>query len=328
LQVDFFSLNFTLGENIRYQFKLEGADSVWSKPSTQRTVNYPNIAPGKYRFLVRAVNPDGLVSASPAFVPFTIMQPIWRRWWFLTLAVLLLGAAISGFYRYRFTKLLEIERTRTRIATDLHDDIGASLSRIAMLSEVVKRENGEANQASEKRLTQIADDARGLVDSMSDIVWSIDPRSDTLSSVISRVRSFGADTLGERGVKWSMETETELDEIYLSSEQRRGLYLIFKEAVINIARHANCRSASLKIGLNSKSLIAEILDDGRGLPQDANGNSRGGRGLANMKKRAVELGGELGISSSSEGTRILLILPRTKTRSIIMLFRRWKNDVQ
>ena len=235
IQVDFFSLDFSLGENIRYQFKLEGADSDWSSPSRQRTVTYPNIAPGDYRFLVRAVNPDGIASASPAFVPFKILPPIWLRWWFLTLTVLVLSTLIYASYRYRLTKLLEIERTRTRIATDLHDDIGASLSRIAMLSEVVKRQSDRANPTSVKRLTQIADNARDLVDSMSDIVWSIDPRRDSLSSVLARVRSFAADTLGECGVKWTLEVSPELGEIYLSSEKRRGLYLILKEAIINIA---------------------------------------------------------------------------------------------
>jgi ligand-binding sensor domain-containing protein/two-component sensor histidine kinase len=371
LQVDFFSLNFALGENIRYQFKLEGADADWSAPTTQRTVNYPNIPPGDYRFLVRAVNPDGIASAAPAFVPFTILHPVWQRWWFSALAVLILGAAIYGIYRYRLTKLLEIERTRTRIASDLHDDIGASLSRIAMLSEVVKRQNGAANQASVKRLTQIADNARDLVDSMSDIVWSIDPRRDSLSSVLARVRSFADDTLGERGVKWSLEAAPELNEIHLSSEQRRGLYLIFKEAVINIARHANCQNARLKISLSRQNLIAEIADDGGGLPEQVrtacgsgrvlkakvkrqkvkiagqlfpfylftsrndppataggSDSSRGGHGLENMRKRAAELGGHLEIDSSENGTKLILTLPRTQTKSIDMLFRLPRNKVK
>jgi signal transduction histidine kinase len=231
-------------------------------------------------------------------------------------------------YHYRLTKLLEIERTRTRIATDLHDDIGASLSRIAMLSEVVKRQNAAANQASVKRLTQIADNARDLVDSMSDIVWSIDPRRDSLSSVLARTRSFAADTLGERGVKWSLEAAPELNEIYLSSEQRRGLYLIFKEAVINIARHANCQNARLKISLNHKNLIAEISDDGGGFPKKSNGNSRDGHGLENMRRRAAEIGGHLEIASSENGTKLVLTLPRTQTKSIDMLFRRRRNKVE
>ena len=322
LQTDFFSLNFALGDNIRYQYKLEGADAGWSEPTTQRSVHYPNIAPGNYRFLVRALNTDGEVSAQPAFVTFTILRPIWQRWWFVTLAALGLGAAFYGFYQYRLTKLLEIERTRTRIATDLHDDIGASLSRIAMLSEVVKRQNGIKNRNSTERLTQIAENARDIVDSMSDIVWSIDPRDDSLSSVLTRVRSFAADTLGEHGVKWSLETEPELAHIHLTSEQRRGLYLILKEAVINIARHATCRSAGVRISVSDKYLVAEIVDDGIGFPNEANGTSRGGHGLENMQKRAVELGGELEIDASGNGTRLLLVLPRSQTRSMNMLFRR------
>lgn len=322
LQAEFFSLNFALGDNIRYQYKLEGADAVWSEPTTQRLVHYPNISPGDYRFIVRAVNADGVVSAEPAFVSFTVLRPIWQRWWFLTLAALVLGAAIYALYHYRLTKLVEIERTRTRIATDLHDDIGASLSRIAMLSEVVKRENGITSRDSIKRLTQIADNARDIVDSMSDIVWSIDPRDDSMSSVLARVRSFAADTLGEHGVKWNLETEPELNNIHLSSEQRRGLYLILKEAVINIARHAKCKNAGIKISLQHQHLVAEIVDDGVGFPNESNGTSRGGHGLENMQKRAAELGGHLEIDSSGNGTKLILTLPRTQTGSMNMLFRR------
>jgi two-component sensor histidine kinase len=323
IQVEFFSLDFSLGENIRYQYKLEGAGSDWSQPSTSRVVNYPKIPPGDYRFLVRAVNPDNQASSTPATFSFTVLPPVWQRWWFSALITLFLVAAIYTMYRFRLTKLLEIERTRTRIATDLHDDIGASLSRIAMLSEVVKRQNGSANTASTRRLTQIADNARDLVDSMGDIVWSIDPNSDSLSSVVARLRSFSADTLGEGGVKWTLEAAPELGEIYLSSEKRRGLYLILKEAVTNIARHAKCQNACIKISLNHKDLIAEVMDDGVGLAKESNGDSRGGHGLANMKRRAAELDGQLGSTSSENGTKLILIIPRAESKSMDMLF--WRS---
>jgi signal transduction histidine kinase/ligand-binding sensor domain-containing protein len=321
IQVEFFSLDFSLGENIRYQYKLEGLDADWSRPSILRSVNYPKIGPGNYRFLVRAINPDGTLSAMPAFVSFTILRPIWQRWWFLLLVTIFVVSTIYALHKYRLTKLLEIERTRTRIATDLHDDIGASLSRIAMLSEVVKRQNGTPGKDSSRRLTQIADNARDLVDSMSDIVWSTDPNSDSLSSVIERLRSFAADTLGEGGVKWKLEIGDEVAEIYLSSEKRRGLYLILKEAVVNIARHANCDHAEIKISVNHTDLIAEISDDGKGLTNGPNGDSRGGHGLQNMSKRAEELGGQLGRISSEKGTKFVLIIPRSESKSMDMLFR-------
>lgn len=312
LQIDFFSLSFASAEQIRYQFKLEGADADWSKPTAERTVNYSNLAAGKYRFLVRAVNSQGLASKNPAMVVFYIAPPVWKAWWFLALAILLTIAAIYFLLNQRFKRVLELEKVRTRIATDLHDDIGASLSRISMLSEIVKQQNGVTNPASAERLTQIASDARGLVDSMSDIVWAINPRRDSIESVVDRVCSFAADTLGTKNVHWTVATPPELKNLHLTAEQKRNLYLIFKEAVNNAARHSDCQNASLKIKIERGNLIAEIADDGKGFSAEngSNGNSLGGRGLENLRARTAEIGGVLQIDSNKNGgTKIILTMP-------------------
>jgi signal transduction histidine kinase len=216
-------------------------------------------------------------------------------------------------YTYRVAQLIALERVRTRIATDLHDDIGASLSRVAILSEVVKQ-TGSLNLRTSQALTQIADSARGLVDSMSDIVWSVDPRRDDLKNVALRVREFAADTLETRGIRWDFTVPPEMERIKLTPEQRRHLFLIFKEAVNNIARHADCANATLSVSVTRRLLLAEIRDDGRGLacdPQrDPGANERGGNGLRNMQARAAELGGELEIASTpGQGTRLMLTIP-------------------
>src|SRR5262249_45083363 len=135
-QIDFFCLGFGTGEPLRYQYKLEGANSDWNAPIDGRAVNYENLSPGDYRFMVRAVNSEGPASATPAIVAFRILPPLWRRWWFLTLAGMLLGSIVFFADRYRIARLLELERVRTRIAADLHDDIGSGLTRIAILSEI------------------------------------------------------------------------------------------------------------------------------------------------------------------------------------------------
>jgi ligand-binding sensor domain-containing protein len=128
LEVGFAGLAFAPGETLRYQYVLEGADTEWSPPSLQRSVNYANLTSGSYRFLVRAVNSEGVASARPASIAFVILPPVWMRWWFQLLAAGVACATIYGLHRYRVARLLELERVRTRIATDLHDDIGSSLS--------------------------------------------------------------------------------------------------------------------------------------------------------------------------------------------------------
>jgi ligand-binding sensor domain-containing protein/two-component sensor histidine kinase len=322
LQVDFFSLSFAPAERIRYQHKLEGADEGWSTPAGERTVTYANLAPGTYRFLVRAVNADGVLSREPAVISFRISPPFWSRWWFILSATLLFGAGVYGVARARFLRKLELERVRTRIASDLHDDIGASLVRIAMLSEVAKRQDGGVRPASARRLTQIADEARTLVDSMSDIVWAIDPRRDDFLSVVERVRSFAADTLGEAGVRWQMSAAPQLAGQRLTPEQRRALYLIFKEAINNIARHAACHQASCRITFEHATLVALVEDDGRGLPSERDDNGRGGRGLPSMKARAAALGGQLEIESRTTGGTCLRLTLPLRADSMNMLLRR------
>lgn len=314
VNLDFFALGFGTGEVLRYQYKLEGADQDWSAPTDQRSVNYANLSPGKYRFVVRALNADGLVSPTPAIVDFKILPPIWGRWWFLTIASIAIGLSVYAGHRYRVGRLIELERVRTRIATDLHDDIGSSLSRMAILSEVVKQQLGGKSNQSAPMLTEIAESARGLVDSMSDIVWAIDPRRDNLSNVVTRVRQFASDVLEAKKIKWEFQVPPEIDDLKLDAEQRRHVFLIFKEALNNIARHADCRSVSLSINLAHHQLVAEVRDDGCGFVQqgvqDGSTNGRGGHGLRNMQRRAAQLGGQFSINSTpGRGTHLKLTVP-------------------
>jgi ligand-binding sensor domain-containing protein/signal transduction histidine kinase len=316
LQIDFIGLSFTPGEVLHYQYQLQGFDADWSPPAQQRSVTY-RLAPGHYRFLVRAVNSDGVVSAAPAAISFRILPPVWERWWFVTLVAVALALVLYRFYLYRVGRLLELERVRTRIATDLHDDIGSSLSRMAILSEVAKRQLAGAGNGSVSILTEIADSARNVVDSMSDIVWAIDPRRDDLRNVVFRVRQFASDLLGAKGISWTLQAPPEFDKIKLNPQQRRHIFLIFKEAIANSARHAHCNSVWLSLGIVHNEIVGEIRDDGRGLavpfPDQSAGGGRGGHGLENMRTRAAQLGGRLIIDSSSGlGTCIKVEVPLKK----------------
>lgn len=312
VQIDFVGLGLRAGENLQYQYKFEGSE--WSAPTHQRTVTYPSLPPGSYRFLVRAIAGGVVVSDSPAKVSFKILSEIWLRWWFVAMVLSLISLGTYFAYRYRVARLLEIERVRTRIATDLHDDIGASLSRMAVLSEVVKRQTESDHRESVDMLTDIADSARGLVDSMSDIVWSIDPRKDDLDNVASRIRQFASDVLEPKGIDWGFKAPDEIGKVKLAPEQRRHLYLIFKEAINNIARHSECVTVSLNISVEHDRIVAKIWDDGLGFAvhpaEDFTQNGLGGNGLRNMQSRARELAGQLHIvSTPGSGTELTLIIP-------------------
>lgn len=315
LQVDFFSISPSGNDGVRYQYRLAGSGQDWGPATTQRSVTFADVRPGSYRFEVRAINADGIASANPAYVTFRVLPPVWQRWWFLTLVALLIIGFAYALHRYRLVQLLKVERMRTRIATDLHDDIGASLSRMAILSEVVKQQTVGNGNHTGPLLNEIAESARSLVDSMGDIVWSIDPRRDDLQSVVRRIRQFASDVLEAKGINWEFQVSPEVESLKLDPEQRQHLFLVFKEAINNVVRHGNStRFVSLKIMVQGQQLVGEIKDDGCGFspqaPSEDRSQGRGGNGLPNMRERAAQLRGRLEIASApGAGTTILLKVP-------------------
>jgi two-component sensor histidine kinase len=305
IEVDFFAINFSAGENLRYQYKIEGMSNDWSAPTDQRTIA-ASLTPGHYRFLVRAVRDDGATSEKPASISFTVLSPFWQRWWFITLVALVAGLSVYTIYRYRVGRLLELERVRTRIATDLHDDIGSSLSQISVLSEVVQRQLDRDRAVSEP-LSVIANLSRDLVDSMSDIVWAINPKRDRLSDLTQRMRRFSSDVFTARNVAFDFTAPESRQDTRMGADMRREVFLIFKEAVNNIVRHSNCSKAKIEFRLEAGSLDLLLIDNGRGF--DAKG-VKDGNGLASMNQRAAKLGGDLQVISSPEsGTTVKLKVP-------------------
>ena len=309
LDVAFVSPGFIVGEPVRYQYRLGG--SAWSTPSPDRELHFAQLAAGRYALEVRAAFPDGTRSA-PARLGFVVLRPLWQRWWLLTLAAAAAAALGYQVYRWRIGHLLAIERVRTRIATDLHDELGSSLSRISILSEVAARRAA----AREEVISQVGDigrSARELVDVASDIVWSTDPRRDDLGSLLVRLRSFAADLLEARGIEWKLEAPAEPQRIRLGPDQRRHVYLVLKEAIHNAARHSKAKRVVISVGRNEGSLEATVRDDGCGFDltkRRSSGGGRHGNGLVNMRGRAEQAGGEMIIRSQpGQGTEITLRLP-------------------
>ena len=310
LQVDVLSLGARVGGNRRYQYRLEGADAEWSAPTATRTVFYSNLAPGRYRFTVRAVDADHQVSAIPAAVSFHILPPMWQRWWFLTAAFLTLGAGAHTLHRYRVRRVLELERVRTRIATDLHDDIGSSLSQIAILSEVVRQRVGGREESVSEPLSQITGASSELMDTMSDIVWAIDPRKDHLSDLTQRMRRFCSDVFTARQIAFEFDAPEAARDIELGADVRRQVFLIFKESVHNIVRHSGCTRAAVTFSASRDHISLRITDNGTGF---ATARQEEGHGLSSMRKRTQELGGTLHVvSTAAEGTTVVLQVPGSR----------------
>jgi ligand-binding sensor domain-containing protein/two-component sensor histidine kinase len=304
LQIDFFGMSTSV--DLSYQYKLEPPDREWSEPSDQRSVHYASLSPGAYRFLVRAVAAESLISSAPAAVSFTILPPIWQRWWFIALLGACGALAIHAVYRYRLVRALELERVRTRIATDLHDDVGANLSQIAILSEVARAQAGEREQAIDQPLSRIASLSRESVDAMSEIVWAIDPHHDRFNDLASRMRRLASEVFPPRGIALEFRTTGD-PTVPVGAVARRELFLVFKEAINNIIRHAGATRVEVILRVDGRRLSLTVSDDGRGFRPITHGP---GQGLRSMRRRAASLGGTLEvISQPGQGTRVTLAIP-------------------
>ena len=310
LQIEFFGLDPGAGEEIRYQYWLEGADKNWNALTEQRSVNYASLSPGRYRFVVRAVAGDGAFSPTPATVEFTILRPVWQRGWFLTLAALVMASAAHWLYRTRVAHLLALERVRTRIATDLHDDLGSNLSQIAILSELLHRGLGRHDDVTAKLLSLITTTANESVESMGDIVWAINPKGDSLQNLIRRMRQFASDGFTARNIDFEFRSPEVDRHVDMDADFRREVYLLFKEAVNNVIRHSKCTRAEIEVHLDGGDLLLRVSDNGQGFDttQDADG-----QGLVSMRQRARNLAGTLELTSApGNGTTIVLRAPLSR----------------
>jgi ligand-binding sensor domain-containing protein/signal transduction histidine kinase len=305
ISLDFIGLGASLGEKLKYEYRF--GDSDWTQ-TTERTINFANLASGEYKFEVRAQTADRIYS-QPATVSFRIAAPIWQRWWFIVLAAVLVSLAIYFIYQNRLKRLLEMERMRTRIATDLHDDIGANLTRISLLSEVAKQNavNGNGNL-----LTSIAGIARESVASMNDIVWAIAPEHDSLLDLTRRMRQHAEEVFALRDIDLSFDAPASDTDLKLSVGVRRDVLLIFKEAVNNAARHSDCSQVAIDFRVENAMLFLQIKDNGKGFAADSESD---GQGLRSMTRRAKALGGDL-IIESKDGTLVKFELILAKNSRI------------
>jgi signal transduction histidine kinase/streptogramin lyase len=306
LAFDFAAVDPVRGGRLLYETRLEPLESAWSGARPERAVRYGGLAPGAYRLAVRSVDPNASEASVPTFVAITVTPPLWAQGWFI--AALVCGAFGLGFalHRLRVRRQLALERVRTQIARDLHDDIGAGLAQIAISSEIARRStSGEANET----LREIAEVARGTRASMSDIVWAVDPRHDTLADVVTRMRQFANDLLMQATTSVAIDVPDDetIRGVVFAADRRRNLFLFFKEALTNVARHARAERVGIQLAVRDGRLNLVIEDDGVGFEH---GTRPGGNGLANLERRARDLGGALTIDSRpGRGTRIVLDAP-------------------
>jgi len=309
LKVDYFALPFVPGDDVRYAYRLVGAADGWTECGSRRTVTYANLAPGRYRFEVRATDSHGAGSPTPAHFDLIVPPPFWRTPWFLGLTLLLTTCAGWLLHRTRLARALAVERLRTRIATDLHDDIGSNLSHMAILSEVTLKRSVRGSDTVEG-LRRIAEVARESIDTMSDIVWAIDPDRDRLGDLVNRMRRFVNDLVATRSIDVTFTAPSDGLDLGLAADTKRQLYRVFKESLNNAVRHSDCSAIEVELSMADSTLRLAIRDDGRGFDSR---EIEPGQGLDSIRRRAESAGGRLRVRSSpGQGTEIRMEIPRQR----------------
>jgi two-component sensor histidine kinase len=303
LSLEFAALNYIHPEKNQYKYKLENYNKDWiTTDAARRFAKYTNLNPGKYVFKVRAANNDGIWSPQEASLIIIITPPFWQTWWFRTLVGLAVAALVYGVYRYRLSHILRLQNIRNRIAADLHDDIGSTLNSISVYSEVAKKDSEEKTHA----LEMIGQSSRKVIDAMSDIVWTINPDNDSFERIVLRMRSLSYNLLRAKQIDFSFRADEKLNDLKLSLEERRNVYLIFKEALNNLVKYSEAKRASVVLMKDNNNISLVIRDDGIGFETTRKYN---GNGLISMRKRAKEINAGLVIESGAGiGTNIELKL--------------------
>src|SRR5450759_3661861 len=319
-------LSFDAPEWIRFRDRLEGLDTDGVDAGTRRTAFYSYLPAGNYQFRVGACNRDGVWADSRQGLKLLVLRHFWQTWWFITLAGLSFMVAVGNTVRIvgkrklqRRLKHLEqehaLERERTRIAQDLHDEMGAKLCRISFLSEHARRGDLLPEELQD-HITSISDASREVLHSLDEIVWAVNPQNDTLEHVASYIGQYAQEYFQMTGIQCELDIPTQLPPHPLSSQMRHHLFIAPHEALTHILKHSGATRAKISMVSGNAAFEISISDNGKGFNSSAieskpeSPATASGDGLSNMCQRLTDIGGHCSIKSApGQGTNIRFVIP-------------------
>lgn len=318
------ALSFVAPEKVQFKHRMDGLDTEWVPVEGKRSANYNYLPPGNYTFHVTACNNDGVWKEAGVDLGFTVLPYFWQTLWFRLPAGGLVAVAVGGLAwfdtRRRMRRKLEqlerqraLERERGRIAKDIHDDLGASLTRISMLSQTARGETENVQQVG-LCLDEIYGTARELTRALSEIVWAINPQHDRLDSLATYLEKFAHDYLRAGGMRCRLDLPEQVPPWPLTAEVRHNLFLAFKEAINNTLRHSGATEVHVSLVVKADALVWQLEDNGCGFDLEtvgpSPGSSRSGNGLPNMRRRLQEIGGRAEVQSvPGRGTKVVFVVP-------------------
>ncbi len=308
--LEFAALDYRNPLKNRYAYKLDGFNPDWIYTDARnRTATYTNIDPGEYVFHVKGSNNDGIWNEQGASIRIIITPPWWQTWWFRTAAVFMLAGIFGGSVRYvtiqRYKRRLALEKERSRISRDMHDEVGSSLSKISILSELAKQKAKDPELKGD--VEKISESASEVVDNISEIIWAINPKNDTLDNLLAYIREYTGETLEMKNIDYKIELPYDIPPLAISAEARRNIFLVIKEALNNTVKYAQANMVNIFVELSNNRLEITVKDNGIGF--DIKDTRMFGNGLINMKKRIEDVRGEFKLDSKTgSGTEIRLSL--------------------
>lgn len=310
ISLEFAALDYSAPERNRYAYMLEGFDRTWVYPGTRRYVAYTHLDGGHYVFRVKGSNSDGIWNETGLSIHLSMTPPIWKTPGFMALGIALAALLALAFYRYRVTKLVEMERLRTRIASDLHDELASNLSSIALFTTIVQDAAASRADPAENQLYQrIVALARESVTSIREIIWAIDTRPETVCDLLIRLKDTMHPVCHAKQIRLQFDDpDPELFPRHnLPPEHRKDLWLLLKEAVTNAVNHSACSDLAIGCAFDRGQLKVSVVDNGKGLVRET---ERKGKGLETMRMRAKNLGGSIEFRATQGGGTTLSIAVR------------------
>jgi len=301
---DYVALNYTQSFKNRYKYRLVGLDKNWINAGERRFASYANIPADTYIFEVTGCNNNGIWNENPARLILIISPPWWNTGWFYAFGALFVFAAIYILFQLRLQQKMKAFELRNAISRDLHDEVGSTLSSISFLSSMALNDVKDSNLKVYQTLRSISESSRKMLDAMNDIIWSIQPQNDTLSNIIARMLAFASELLEARKISLRYDIANNLKHLHLGVAIRHDFYVIFKEAVNNLAKYSQATEAHISLEFLPPYIVLTISDNGKGFDVT---KIKNGNGLKNMESRSKKIGAIYDLRSvAGEGTTITL----------------------
>ncbi|HVG15346.1 MAG TPA: two-component regulator propeller domain-containing protein [Chitinophagaceae bacterium] len=298
------ALNFASARQYAYYYKLEGYDKEWIHAGQRNYASYTSIPPGQYNFLVKYVQQGNAEGGLQAGMMVQVNGPFWKKGWFIAILCFIAIAIGYGFYKYRIAQLLAVFRIRQRIATDLHDDIGSTLSNINILSELSKKNLHNPLQAN-IFLQRISEEVQASSQSLDDIIWTVNINNDTWQETFGRMRRYATELFESGDTACHIKLDERVDMIKINMEKRRDIFLIYKELLNNIYKHAGATEVWIDMRFEDQQLLMAVKDNGKGFDKDLVTHRNG---LKNLNTRVNRWKGSIKITTGVGGTSIQVII--------------------